>query len=138
MLLVPKTSRIKSADELWQQDRIQEVLITVPSNELITRAFQEGLNRLKVDWFSGIEVSSVGMVQTYVANGYGLGVTVHVPKMKYHSQVRLLRLEGFKPVTFGLLWQGGRSPVQDCLSKVAEQAARDLLAGDDADGLLVK
>ena len=32
------------------------------------------------------QVSTVEMVQTYVANGYGIGVTVDVPKTKYHPR----------------------------------------------------
>src|SRR6266567_3649020 len=40
VLLVPKPSRLKSAEELWGRDRIDETLITVPSNQPICRAFQ--------------------------------------------------------------------------------------------------
>lgn len=138
VLLVPKRSKLASAEELWQRDRIEESLITVPSNEPIRRAFQEGLNKLKVDWFSGIEVSTVEMVQTYVANGYGIGVTVRVPKMKYHPQVRLLPLDGFEPVTFGVLWQGRRTELLDALFTILEQAAREQMAGEDPSLLLLK
>lgn len=130
VLLVSKTSKLKSAQELWRRDRIEETLITVPSNQPICRAFQEGLARLKVDWFSGIEVSSVEMVQTYVANGYGIGVTVDVPKMKCHPEVRLLPLREFEPVTFGTLWRGRRTPLLDALVIILESATRRLLAGE--------
>lgn len=138
VLLVPKASKLKSAEELWKRDRIEETLITVPSNEPITRAFQNGLAKLKVDWFSGIEVSTVEMVQTYVANGYGIGVTVVVPKMKYHSEVRLLPLEEFEPVTFGVLWQGRRNALLDAFFKILEKGARRLMAGENADYMLLK
>jgi len=138
VLLVPKRSKLKSAGELWQRDRIEEALITVPSNEPISRAFQDGLSRLKVDWFSGIEVSSVEMVQTYVANGYGFGVTVAVPKMKYHPEVRQVPLPGFEEIAFGVLWQGRCSPLIEAMLKVLEQAARDLMAGEGPARLLLK
>lgn len=138
VLLVPKRSKLAAAEELWECDRIEESLITVPSNEPIRRAFQEGLNKLKVDWFSSIEVSTVEMVQTYVANGYGIGVTVRVPKMKYHPQVRLLPLAGFEPVTFGVLWQGRRTVLLEALFKILEQAARDQMTGEDPGLLLLK
>jgi DNA-binding transcriptional LysR family regulator len=131
VLLVTKSSKLKSADELWQRDRIEESLITVPSNEPISRAFQEGLARLKLDWFSSIEVSTVELVQTYVANGYGIGVTVGVPKMKYHPRVRVLPLNGFEPVPFGVLWQGRRNPMLDTLFKIFDVAASRLLEGED-------
>ncbi len=111
ILMLPKTSKLKSAEELWARDRIDEALITVPTNEPICHTFQQGLARRKVDWFPGIEVSTVDLVQTYVANGYGIGVTVGIPKRQHHPQVRLLPLEGFDPVDFGLLWLGKPSPI---------------------------
>jgi DNA-binding transcriptional LysR family regulator len=129
VLLLHKNCKLKSAEELWQRDRIDETLITVPSNEPICRAFQEGLAKRKVDWFTGIEVSTVDLVQTYVVNGYGIGVTVGIPKAKYHPQVRLLPLDGFPMPTFGVLWQGRRTPVVEALLKIIEKAVRELLAG---------
>jgi DNA-binding transcriptional LysR family regulator len=138
VLLVPKRSKLKSAEELWARDRIEETLISVPSNEPISRAFQDGLTKRKVDWFSGIEVSSVELAQTYVANGYGIGVTVAVPKMKYHPEVRLVPLDGFAPVTFGVMWQGRRNPLLDSLLKNLELAACALMAGEDPSLMLLK
>jgi DNA-binding transcriptional LysR family regulator len=132
VLLVSKRSRLQSANELWQRDRIEDTLITVPSNQPIFRAFQDGLSKLKVDWFSGIEVSSVEMVQAYVAKGYGIGVTVGVPRTKYHPQVRPLVLEGFEPATFGVLWQGPRTVVMEAFFKEIEKAAGGLAADKDA------
>ncbi|MBN2505247.1 MAG: LysR family transcriptional regulator [Verrucomicrobia bacterium] len=131
VLLVPRTSKLKSAAELWQRDRIQDSLITVPSNEPICRAFQDGLAKLSVDWFGGIEVSTVELVQTYVAHGYGCGVTVGVPKMKFHPQVRALPLEGFNMVPLCILWQGTRNPMLDTLFKICATATRRLLEGED-------
>ena len=127
VLLVPKSSRLESAEELWQRDRIEESLITVPSNEPIRRAFQDGLSKRNVDWLGGIEVSSVEMVQTYVASGYGFGVTVHVSKLKLHPKVRAVPLEGFEELTFGMLWQGRRTSVLDSMFKIVERTALALV-----------
>ena len=131
VLMVPKASKLKSAEELWSRDRIEETLVTVPSNEPIRRAFQDGLVRRKIDWFSGIEVSTVELVQTYVANGYGLGVTVAIPRAKYHPQVRLLPLTDFPVPVFGVLWQGRPTPVVAAFLEVLRQATFDLFAGED-------
>jgi DNA-binding transcriptional LysR family regulator len=133
VLLIPKTAKLKSAQELWERDPIEESLITVPSNEFIARTFQAGLAKLGVDWFSRIEVSSVEIVQTYVANGYGIGVTVGVPRMKLHAQVRMLPLEGFEPVRFGALWQGGKNPLLDAFLKIVQTTAGRLAAGENLD-----
>ena len=138
VLLVPRESRLKSAGELWKQDRISETLITVPSNEPICRALQEGLAERKVDWFSGIEVSTVDLVQTYVANGYGYGVTVGVPKAKWHPEVRAVPLKGFPLTTFGVLWQGRKTPVLEALVVIVEAAARQIMAGQDQSLMLLK
>jgi DNA-binding transcriptional LysR family regulator len=131
VLMLPKASKIKSAADLWEQDHIRETLITVPSNQPICRAFQEGLVKHKADWFSGIEVSTIDLVQTYVVNGYGIGVTVGVPKTKYHPQVRILLLDDFPMTIFGVLWQGQRTPVLDTMIKLVDRAAQTLLKGEN-------
>jgi DNA-binding transcriptional LysR family regulator len=125
-LLVPKASKLKSADELWERDRIAESLITVPSNEPMRRAFQDGLAERKVDWAGGIEVSSVEMVQNYVAHGYGFGVAVYLPELKLHPEVRALPLRDFAWVTFGVLSQGRRTPVLEQLIRLLDQRAKRL------------
>lgn len=125
-LLVPKGSKLKSAGELWKRDRIEESFITVPSNEPILRAFRDGLAKRKVDWINGIEVSSVEMVQTYVAHGYGIGVLVHLPELKLHPDVRVLPLPEFDKVTFGALWQGRKSPLMEGMIAALKNAAAGL------------
>ena len=126
VLLVPKNSKRQSADELWQEDRINEPLVSVPANEPMCRSFQRGLARRKVDWLPGIEVSTVDLVQTYVINGYGIGLAVAVPGMKYHSRIRFLPLEGFDPIDFGVLWQGKVTPILEACLEAIHEAARDL------------
>ncbi len=127
VLVIPKNSKLKSAEELWAQDRIAEALITVPTNEPICRAFQQGLARRKVDWFPGIEVSTVDLVQTYVVNGYGIGVTVGIPKVKYHPQVRILPLDDFEPVPFGVMWLGKPTPIVQASVEAVKAAAIKIL-----------
>lgn len=125
-LLIPESSPLQTAEELWQQDRITDSLITVPSNELIQTAFQEGLAKRKVDWPVGIEVSSIELVQEYVAHGYGIGVSVHLPERQFYPRVRVLPLPDFKPVTFGVLWQGRKTPVLQGLLDIIASRARQL------------
>ena len=122
-LLVPKSSRLRSADELWQRDRIGETLISLPANESIARNFQQGLARLKVDWFPGIEVSSLDVVETYVSNGYGLGLGVVVPAAPCRPDLRFLELTDFPPITIGALWHGKLTPItQAFLNELQERA----------------
>jgi DNA-binding transcriptional LysR family regulator len=121
-LLAGPESALKSADELWRRDRIAEPLISLPSNEAVGRNFQRGLARLKVDWPIGIEVNSLDLVPTYVANGFGLGVFVQVPGSPVPRDVRVLPLPGFDPVVIGVLWHGKGSPV--ALALLAELQTR--------------
>lgn len=125
-LLVAKGSRLKSADELWQRDRIDETLISLPTNESIARSFQDGLSKRGVDWFPGIEVSSLDVLEAYVRNGYGIGLTVIVPKLALGDGVRLLPLPEFPPVTIGALWQGKLTPMTQALLNELQARAKNI------------
>jgi len=37
------------------------------------------MGRLGIDWFPGIEVSSLALIETYVDSGYGIGLSVAFP-----------------------------------------------------------
>ena len=106
VLLVEKSSRVTAAGQLWERDKIEEPLICLPAAEAITRNFQQGLTRLGVDWFPSLEVSSLDLIETYVANGFGIGVSLQVPQGKPPPNVRLVPLPDFSPVILGALWRG--------------------------------
>ena len=105
-LIVPKASPLKSAEELWQRDKITETLIAMPSNYAITRVFQAGLGRMGVDWLTGIEVGALELIQPYVLNGYGLGLSLAVPGAELSPKLRCLPLTDIEPLTIGALWRG--------------------------------
>jgi DNA-binding transcriptional LysR family regulator len=109
VLLVPKSSRVTAASQLWQQDRIEEPLICLPAAEALCKNFQQGLARVGVDWFPSMEVSSVDLIETYVANGFGIGLSVQVPNTKLSPNVRAVPLPDFAPVVLGVLWRGKTS-----------------------------
>jgi DNA-binding transcriptional LysR family regulator len=127
VLLVPRDHKLQSARELWDRDLIDETLITIPTNQVICHAFEAGLARRKVDWFSGIEVSTLSLAEIYVEKGYGLAVTVGIPRHEFRPEVRALPLEGFPKVAYTLLWQGVKTPVLDHFIKVV-QATVDKLS----------
>ncbi len=109
VLLVPKSSRITAADQLWQRDKIEEPLICLPAVEAICKNFQQGLARLGVDWFPSMEVSSLDLIETYVANGFGIGLSVQVPKARLSPDTHAMPLQGFAPVVLGVMWRGKTS-----------------------------
>jgi DNA-binding transcriptional LysR family regulator len=109
VLLVEKSSPVTAAEQLWKRDKIEEPLICLPTAEAICKNFQQGLARLGVDWFPGMEVSSIALIETYVAGGFGIGVSVQVPKGKLSPNVRAVPLPEFAPVVLGALWHGKTS-----------------------------
>jgi DNA-binding transcriptional LysR family regulator len=109
VLLVEKSSGIAAAEELWRRDKILEPLICLPAVEAISKNFQQGLARLGVDWFPSLEVSSVSLIETWVASGFGVGVSVQVPKATPPPNVRVLPLADFTPVVLGAMWRGKTS-----------------------------
>ncbi len=128
VLIVPKSSRLKSAADLWTRDRIDEPLICLPAGEAITRVFRQGLAEMKVDWPTSIEASSTELVAQYVAIGYGLGVGVNVPHLIQQPNVRILPLPGFDTVEIAALWRPPASPLHDDLREAIAARTAELWA----------
>ncbi len=126
-LLVPKKSKVKAAEELWGNEKIEEPLICLPPNEAMCKNFQKGLAKLNVDWLPSVEVSSLQLVETYVANGYGYGLSLNVPGSKVPAETRRLPLPDFTPIQVGFLWQGKLSALSQAFLEAVKARARFLL-----------
>lgn len=111
VLLVPKKSRWKKAEELWAGGIPEEPLICLPANECMSRIFQRHLKHHKAAWTPAIEASSLELITQYVASGYGIGVNVAIPGVIKHRDVRALPLEGCAPVEVAALWRGQPAPL---------------------------
>lgn len=123
VLLVHRRSGIRSAGDIWKQDRIDAPLIGLPPTESISRIFRQGLRRLHVDWPCGVETSSLELVKHYVANGYGIGVSVNEPAIVRHRDVRVIELKGFDPIEMVALWVGKPSTLVETFLHEAKQYA---------------
>ena len=110
-LLVPRGSRIRSPEELWKRDTIDEPLISLPAHEPIAANFQRSLQKLGVDWAPAMVVSSMELIETYVAKGFGFGASVIVPGIKEPAGIRRIVLRGFEPLAVGALWNGTPTPL---------------------------
>jgi DNA-binding transcriptional LysR family regulator len=109
VLLVHRSSRVRSADELCERSAIDEPLVSsVPAPENI---FQLGLKRRGVVWPPAIETTSLQLVTWYVANGHGIGVNIALPELVRHPDVRVLPLEDFDPVHISAVWLGDPTPI---------------------------
>lgn len=126
VLLVEKSSRLAAVEEFWKRDKIDDTLISLPPFEAVPKHFQQGLNRLGVDWFPRIEVSSLALIETYVENGYGIGLSVAIPRYKLSPKIRALPLEGFAPVELAALWPGKITPLIQAFLDELHQRARTL------------
>jgi DNA-binding transcriptional LysR family regulator len=125
VLLIPKNSGIKSADELWKQDKIDQPLIALAPNELLCKVFQQRLARLGADWFPSVEVSSLDLVETYVVKGYGIGLSLRVPEVKFSAELRVLPLPDFPHIGVGMLWRGKPEALtQMVLDELRKRAAK--------------
>jgi hypothetical protein len=126
VLVVPKESPLTRADELWAQDKIEDPLVCLPSTDVICKNFQQGLGRLGVDWFPRLEIHSTDGIEVYVAGGFGLGLSVAVPKARISPKVRLLELPGFPVVLVVAVWRGRPSAALGALLDAMQAAARRL------------
>jgi DNA-binding transcriptional LysR family regulator len=126
ILLVEKDSGLESAEALWQSDRIEQPLICLPAAENVPRIFQEQLRKRGVDWFPSIEASSVDLIEAYVMNGLGIGVSVAIPQKPLPAKLRALPLSDFPPVVIGALWRGRKTPLLETFLNEVKQRARRL------------
>jgi DNA-binding transcriptional LysR family regulator len=125
VLVVPRRSRLKSAEELWAQRKIAEPLICLPPDTILARAFQRELKRRGLVWRQTVEAGSIELLTRYVANGDGLGVNIGLPSVVKHRDVRVLPLPGFAPLTMGLLWRGEPSLLLQAVIEEVQRYSRE-------------
>lgn len=128
VLLVGKDSPLKSAKELWRRDRIDDPLICLPESIGLSNNFQEWLAKKGVEWFPSIEVSSAELIEIHVAAGFGIGVSVPLPRRQAAGGVRALPLEGFPPIAIGMLWRGPKSALIEAFLEEGKRRAGELAA----------
>jgi DNA-binding transcriptional LysR family regulator len=125
VLLVEKKSRFTDASQLWSLDKITEPLVCLPATESVCKHFQQGLAKTGADWFPGIEVSSLDLIEAYVASGFGIGLSVAIPNSTFSPKIRALQLPGFAPIVLGALWRGKTTPLlQTLLDEMKLRAKR--------------
>ena len=128
-LLAPKNSPLRSADDLWKRDRLRETLIALPPDEPVCRMFQHELQKRKVEWFPGLELSSQELIARYVAEGFGFGLVLLPPGEPASAGTRLLVLTDFPKVPYGALWMGSLSPLQQSVLEELHAIAATLPDG---------
>ena len=103
VLLVQSQTKFKKARELLDQRPLP--LISVPATSALYRTFQDGLRKKGTAWEIAIELSTLEMVQTYAEAGYGIGLSVRAPGLKYGPGLRAIELDEFPRVQIAAFWQ---------------------------------
>jgi DNA-binding transcriptional LysR family regulator len=106
VLTVPKRAAVRSLKDAFHNRRPVERLISLPVNEVLTKHFHAGLKKLELAWAPAIEVSSVDLIDIYTSLGFGVGVSVAVPRKKMKHGLRHVALPTFPRLTIAALWIG--------------------------------
>lgn len=101
----------------WKDGDPSEPLISLPPNEVISKLFRRGLERLGVNWRPSVEVSSLELVTAYVNSGFGIGVSLAPPGWKPPSKVRMIILSDFPAVVVSAFWQAKLPPIAEAFLK---------------------
>jgi DNA-binding transcriptional LysR family regulator len=127
VLLVPRDAPFKSACELWSAEVVPHPLIGTSDHQTLSCQFHAELRRRGHRWPLTIEAASLDLVETYVAEGFGIGFSVHVPGGRERADLRMLPLPGFKPLVVAALWQGKLPPLPAAFLELAKAHAREMM-----------
>ncbi len=128
ILLVPEKSRIKKAADVLSLDRITLPLITLGAREALSRVFIEELRQRGVDWLPSLELGGLDLIGRYVAEGFGIGLSLEVPRIPLPPGVRSVVLEDFPTIPFNALWMGRLTPLGESFLEEARALAAEAFA----------
>jgi DNA-binding transcriptional LysR family regulator len=123
VLLVQSQTKLKKAKDIF--DHWPQPLISVPATSALYRSFQDGLRKKGIDWEITIELSTLEMIQTYAESGYGIGLSVRAPGLKFGPGLRAIELDEFPRLQIAALWQEPLSMVPArFLEEIRKEARR--------------
>ncbi len=130
VLVVPRQSKIRAITDLFRNGRSTEKLISLPSNEVLSKNFHAGLRKLGLHWSTAIEVVSLDLIDIYTSLGFGIGSSIFLPSRKITKELRLLPLQKFPRVTIGAFWLGELPTIAESLladlKKIAERMKKQV------------
>ena len=103
-------------------------LISPPAGEYLAREFQAELHRRDLRWPARIEASGLELIDVYVAEGFGAGLSLEIPGFRRRPEVRGLPLRGFPKLSFCALWSGRLPALAAQFLELARSRARELRA----------
>lgn len=136
-LLAPASSTIRSFRDLVSKESGGQLLlplISLPPKEPVAKLFQQGLAARNLIWEPSMEVSELGLIQSYVSRGFGFGVSVDIPGVALPKEVRKIKLPSeFPPLSIGAFYSGDLKPVAKRFIEITKEQA-DLLKKKDSAG----
>lgn len=126
VLLVPVQSPVQRAADVLELDPIELPLITLGPREAIPKAFQETLRQRGQDWLPALELSGLDLIARYVMQGFGVGLSIALPKIQPPAGIRAVPLEDFPKIPFSAIWNGRLTPVSEQFLEEAHVMARAL------------
>ncbi len=127
VLLVPAGSEFNSFKALLRgREEVETPLISLPASEPLSRIFREELARRHIHWPPSIEVSSLRLVETYVSNGFGVGISLLTPGREPDKRVRVIPLPGFPALEIAAIHQGKLKPLAAAFLAEAKSYAANL------------
>jgi DNA-binding transcriptional LysR family regulator len=127
VLLVPTATRWRSAEDIFQQDQLADSLISLAPHESMVRRFQEYLTQRRLAWATSLEVSSLDLVDVYVAGGFGVGLSCQLPGARRPTGLRVLPLADIAPLRIGALWRERLTPVNEAVLAAFKSRAAQVL-----------
>ena len=123
ILILPRQIKINGAAELWRGGGGVKTLISLPEEEVMVKQFQARLKKLGVRWPCGVEVSALDLIPIYASLGFGVGLSIQIPRVKMAPGLKILPLSNFPPLVVAALWQRNLSPSNaDFLSEIQRRA----------------
>lgn len=126
VLLLPQDAPQTTAEDILSLDRIDLPLITLPEDEPIVVAFQEELQRRKIEWFPMLELAGMDLIERFVAGGYGAGLVFSIPGAPLPVGMKALPLIGFPETSFYAITAGHLSEMAEVFIQEAESVIHTL------------
>ena len=124
-LVIPASQKGRRIQDFFQNGVALENLISLPSEEVISKQFHGGLTKLRLAWMPAIEVTSLELVELYTSLGFGVGLSVALPRSTRRVGLRYLTLTTLPPLKIAALWSGKLPDVAAALlRKIDVVAAR--------------
>ena len=71
-------------------------------------------------------MNSLDLIDNYVSNGFGIGLSLNLPQTKRTGGVKMLPLDDFPTVDIGALWRGQLTPLGESLVRHLKEHANTL------------